>query len=573
MRSGRLSVSASYGKAGKQAPPNLVKIDFAGLGFEISSAKPAYIRTAEGGRTVLQPQSVEKIPGGARIVFVGGEELRVLEGSSPGLAFRLVASNPRAQGMSLSLRYSLANRLAFSTKDGQSLLTAPGGPYALALQSSRFGENGTLDLLFADGTSSGLALGRIAPQKATESSAAALVAVKAPARLDADVYKADIDAWLAKAWTGLSLGRWDGDRLAWKDENGAFAFSEAALVSYLSESLRRGSYPEAIARMRKTVANYPASLTYLSTPFFGKTVERMDLRERQDVEESARIAALVQAKDSSFLEKEGLVRYLLDRAPAALSADALRFVAEIDPAKLSFKGALCYLRAALEAKSLLADADNPFTGGAAAAARLAASLAKNTTGYFLTTEDDGGVDTRLCLEAGLLLFSYGDKASDDGLAGIGQNVVATLLSLADDFGFLPDHLVLHGDGPSDKTGSVAPEEVYALVSANPYYPHEVSLYRELGAGVWIWTASPSVSLTTGSVSSVFTAAFPAGYTHYMVIYGTKAFSNIKLYGIDYSPDGAFESYDVSGYLYRKASNGLYLKMKHKLDAEKIELDY
>jgi hypothetical protein len=74
-------------------------------------------------------------------------------------------------------------------------------------------------------------------------------------------------------------------------------------------------------------------------------------------------------------------------------------------------------------------------------------------------------------------------------------------------------------------------------------------------------------------SATFQVRYALGQAHYMAIFGLKPFSNIKLYGINYSPDSAFESYDVSGYSYRKASNALYLKMKHKQDPEKIELSF
>jgi hypothetical protein len=57
----------------------------------------------------------------------------------------------------------------------------------------------------------------------------------------------------------------------------------------------------------------------------------------------------------------------------------------------------------------------------------------------------------------------------------------------------------------------------------------------------------------------------------MALYGVRGFSNIKLYGIDYSPDSQYESYNVSGFLYKAASSVLYLKMRHKVEVERVEL--
>ena len=103
----------------------------------------------------------------------------------------------------------------------------------------------------------------------------------------------------------------------------------------------------------------------------------------------------------------------------------------------------------------------------------------------------------------------------------------------------------------------------SLVADNPYYPHEVSFYRDISPGFWAWTCSPSLVVQANSARYVFTAAFPAGRSHYLAFYGVKPFTNIQLYDIDYSPDNEFESYDASGYLYKKDMGALYIKMKHK----------
>jgi len=78
----------------------------------------------------------------------------------------------------------------------------------------------------------------------------------------------------------------------------------------------------------------------------------------------------------------------------------------------------------------------------------------------------------------------------------------------------------------------------------------------------------------GSASRyLFLATFPTGRSHYLAFYGIKPFANIQLYDIDYNPDNDFESYDASGYLYNKSSDALYMKMKHKKDAEDIKLTF
>jgi hypothetical protein len=148
-----------------------------------------------------------------------------------------------------------------------------------------------------------------------------------------------------------------------------------------------------------------------------------------------------------------------------------------------------------------------------------------------------------------------------------------VFGLADAQGFVPARVLPRDGSLEQRMGTIAPEEIYPLVANCPYYPREVSFARDIGPGVWAWTCSPSLSVQASASRRVFTAVFPAGRSHYLAFYGIKRFANIQLYDIDYSPDGEFESYDASGYLYDGDEGALYLKMKHKKDSEDIKLSY
>jgi len=73
--------------------------------------------------------------------------------------------------------------------------------------------------------------------------------------------------------------------------------------------------------------------------------------------------------------------------------------------------------------------------------------------------------------------------------------------------------------------------------------------------------------------TVFTADFPVGSSHYLTLYGVKPFVKIQLYGLDYNMDSGFESYNASGYFYKKAAGAMYLKMRHKAQGEEVRLFY
>jgi hypothetical protein len=580
-RIGRLAVSASYPQNGGAKPaPSSVRIDFGGMAFILSKDQPAQVKAVDGSLSPVLPLSVEKLPDGARIVLEGGTEL-VARADQAGSSFSLSARRSDEVAAALILPCSLPPRALVAGQDGSSLLKSAGSSFALAFSSAEFAAgNGKLSLSFADGASPRLSLSHIA-----EAKPAPVVAAKSPppaakpgkllppAALDAASYKAGLDAYSAKVWSGLSSDRWSADAGGWKDGAGSISFSEKASVAYLAEASQRGGYADAIARVRQLAAKNRSALTWLSVPYLGNTVERMTGLETADQSEAARLASLVQNKDASLLDKEGLVPFILDRSPRVLASEAFGMIGGMDATKLGTKAAAAYFCRAMEARALLSDSESPFKAVDSVAVLLQSRLAKSPEGYFIQTEEDGSVDLRLSLAIGQAFVAYAGQAGKEGFLGLGQSLVLGVLGLADGSGFLPARLVLRGDQTAEKSGSIAPEACYALAVANPYYPHELSFYKELGAGAWAWTSSPSVSVSSGSAQAVFSVSYPEGRAHYMAVYGTKSFSTIKLYGIDYSPDSAFESYDVSGYLYRKASNGLYLKMKHKQPTEKIELYY
>jgi hypothetical protein len=299
----------------------------------------------------------------------------------------------------------------------------------------------------------------------------------------------------------------------------------------------------------------------------------MKALETADLAEAKRLSQLVADKSPTILEKEGLLRFLVDRSPSSLAQDLIRFSSGIDPAKLTVRQAVGLLACAVDAKSLLKDEENPFRDPSATADRVVAALRKTSSGVFLVTEDDGTSDLRLSLIAGSSLAAYGAAASKPQLVGVGQSLVEGVLGLSDAQGFAPSRVLAHDGAVDQRTGALAPEEMYPLVADNPYYPREVSFGRDLAPGLWAWTCSPSLVVQASGSRYVFTATFPVGRSHFLTFRGLKPFANIQLYEIDYNPDNDFESYDASGYLYNKDADALYLKMKHKKENENIKLSF
>jgi len=372
---------------------------------------------------------------------------------------------------------------------------------------------------------------------------------------------------------GLSSLRFDAAKITWKGQDGIPSFSEKALAAYLAESLARGSYQDALLRVRGAKEIWTDKLGFLSAPYFGGLNRKMKDFAAVDLVETKRLAQLLADKSPVALEKDGLLRYLINRSPNDLAQVALRYISVLVPAKLTIKQTVGLLGCAVDAKSLLKDEDNSLRDAAAAADRIVAAVHKSTSGYFLASEEDSSSDIRLSLLAGCILASYGEASSKPALIGVGQSLVESVLGLADAQGFVPARVLARGGAVELKTGILSPEEIYPLFADNPYYPHEVGFIRDAAPGIWAWTCAPSLSVKVSGNRYVFAARFPEGRSHFLSFYGVKPFANIQLYEIDYSPDNDFENYDASGYLYDRTIGALFLKMKHKKESEDIKLSF
>jgi hypothetical protein len=585
---GRLSVSASFPKTDRGVTgkaPVAVRLDYAGFLIELSTRSPARLVAADGSSRSLPLRSVEKRKDGVLILLGDGVELLAAAGQDD--RYSLSAEAP-AGTYALRLPYSLVGRARLSMKGNQARLDSPGASFDLSFPSSSI--DATAKFITLGNAGDGGSLGRLAiarrieaPVKPGKPTPTAVERAVAQAPKDAATFKAEIDAWRDKAWAGLSSGRYDADRLVWRGRADSPAggqagpadarFSEKALVAYLAESLVRGSYPEGLARMKAAKERWPDELGYLSAPYLGGLVKKMEVLEAADAVESKRLAQLVQEKSPDLFAKEGLVRFLFDRSSGTLAQDVEQFAASLDPAKLTIRQAVGLLGCVVESRSYLADDANPFRSLGATADRVASAIRSSSAGLFLVSEDDGSTDLRLSLVAGQALVAYGAAEGKTALVGLGQGLVEGVIGLADEQAIVPARLVVRSGIVEQKSGTLLPEEVYPLVAENPYYPRAVSFYRDIAPGVWAWTCAPSLSVTASATRYAFAVSFPEGRSHYMTFYGIKPFVNIQLYDIDYSPDSEFEIYDASGYLYKKTSSALYLKMKHKKESESIKLSF
>jgi hypothetical protein len=566
-REGRLSVTAALPRGG--GVPESLRVSWPGLSLEISQAQPAILTDAAGSRRNLLLRSVARSGQSVLVELQSGVRLEIAPaaaGESEG--FSLKATGGPSGLASLSLAWRLSGGGKLEERAGKRILASAGSAWEFSLPNRALtAVQGRLLLESRGGNLAAFSLARSESPKLPQEAKVVARAAQDPA-----LFKAGIQAWTDRLWAGLQGPRWDETQAAWKEADGSIAFSETALAVWLAEGFQRGQPTEALARGKQAARLHPEMLSWLTVPFLGDTIRKMQGLESQDLFEQKRLATLLAAKDASLFEKEGIVHFLMDRTPLEFARSVLAFAASLDPASLDLEQRLGILSCAVEAEGFLLREENPFPA-LIGSAPLLAEVRETESGIFLQTGADGSTDLRLSLRAGLALLAWGASSGQDALVGVGQALVQSVLDLADAQGFIPARGFPRAAALEEKSGSIAPEKLYALIGAGSWWPREVSFYREAGPGVWAWTCAPSLSLAGSATSSVYTARFPTGFEHYVSFYGIKPFKNIKLYGIDYRPDPRFEGYNASGYYYRAAAGVLHLKMKHKNEEERMELGY
>ena len=287
------------------------------------------------------------------------------------------------------------------------------------------------------------------------------------------------------------------------------------------------------------------------------------------------VERLVQARAPELFQRPGIVSFLYDRAPFALAQAAMGYAGQLDFSKADVIQAVRLIESYLEARNYLVDAENPLVKAVDLVELVIAPALRKVgpSAFFLQTGTDNSCDTLAGLSAGMALVRLAEVTGKPLHAAIGHKLVSSLLQLADADGALPAFVTATGEVPQVSESKLSAPAVYALVGDSPYYPRAISFYRTLGPGTWAWTAAPGFRLTATPERVTFTADYPVGYSHYVSLYGVKPFIKIQLYGLDYNMDSGFEGYNASGYFFKRATGIMYLKMRHKEQAEEIRLFY
>lgn len=371
--------------------------------------------------------------------------------------------------------------------------------------------------------------------------------------IPADELDARIDGYIDSAYEGWQQ-RFNSGAGTWEMKSGTAEFREEIAVAYLSEAWARDEYTRAFNQMRRAADLHPELVGLESAVFLGNLREVRAEFLAADVERTAELLDAIQRRDATVFRDPELLSFAVHRGSEELLEALLTFVPIVDFYDvdiLTAVGMLANYAAADELSDNLKKQLARFR--AIAADRLLPALVKADDGFFLES-GQGQVDLRYSLLAGIILS---DLESDDRRFEIvGRNLVASVLALADDAGFLPSVLLVSGGTVQQTQGRIGPEDIYPLIGRN--YPQITSLYEELGRGSWFKTVVPVEEVSLQSEEYRFVIDNVVNRTHYVLFQGIPAFDSMQLFGLTWRNAPDFEIYS-KGRHYNPTTQTLMIK--------------
>ena len=169
------------------------------------------------------------------------------------------------------------------------------------------------------------------------------------------------------------------------------------------------------------------------------------------------------------------------------------------------------------------------------------------------------------------LNRYSGLTEDKLAAELGSALVLSALSAIGSDGILPAEIVFRENNFQPAESGFTAAEFYPFMTENNYYPRVVSLQKELGRDIRLWTSAKAVGALQRPDGYEITLDFAVGETEYLVMRGIEAFTSLEMYGLAWGGDWRFQNYDVGGWFYDRERSVLYMKIRHKEKVERIRI--
>jgi hypothetical protein len=350
--------------------------------------------------------------------------------------------------------------------------------------------------------------------------------------------------------------------------------SEELAAAYVTESIKRGNYRQAVSAIPQSFLNNPQR-SFRSSAFLG----RLDLGLRSisayEREYQAEISRLIQEQSTNIFNDSHVIHNLSVRNMTNFINDETAFIRTIDPDSVNINAIPGILEGWKDWDSLGNAEENPFGHLLEQAFLL---LSQHITkldynGDAVFVHQNSEIDILYNMNLGISLIDYGNASGNQDRTFTGRSIILSVLRLVDQTGTIPLHIRI----AEDRSIQIPAENrensfrLYSLFHHNEYYPRAVPIKSV--PGIWTWTSASTITSVMENNVLDISVEFPVGETHYMIIRGVRPFTKIQIYNMDFRTDPQFERYDSSGWSYSSSEQTLLVKMKHRTNIEHIRIFY
>lgn len=384
----------------------------------------------------------------------------------------------------------------------------------------------------------------------------------------AEEYNSFVSNFINNAFFGWN-SRFNSKTGMWTDEEGNLKFNEITATSYLSESLIRGSYKTSSSLIRTASVNIESELTTLTSSYLGNIVTKGSEFLIRQTTLKREIINLISNNSRELLNKEKLIQFLLNNKLESKIKTVIKIALDaFDEEEIS--DSIKILKIINDGYSYLNDDNLNLTMVNIIEKSILPSVMWLDEGLFLSRNKSINVGDSLT--AGKELLVAGIILDNDFYSSVGRQMIISILSRSKKSAFLPSFISVENNRITNESGSLVPEDFYYELSENPFYLKQENLIKYLGTGSWILTCAQSYDVQKTPRETTLSIDFPKGSTHYFAVKGVKPFVRIYMHGSKWPSDPNFQRYS-DGWLYDKNAEILYVKIKHRVDRERIRILY
>ena len=331
--------------------------------------------------------------------------------------------------------------------------------------------------------------------------------------------------------------------------------TEQVAVSYIAAQAETGNYIRAVENVPDSVKK-SKQRTYLSAPYFNTLEDMNENLEKALKDYELRITESAEKVNFDLFTVQKIADFIYLHPGQNTVLKLLKNAAEADPAALSIAQISGILRVYVDLENLSYAYASMLEPVLDACIERITEACRYEGNILTISENDTFLSVNQAVDTGIALLRYGKYCGDETLEKAGYAIVNSYLAENTSFDL--------------RTLS----NLYPIIAYNNvFYPHFEKISDADGNKIWAWTCARSIKYEGNSDEATFTIDFPEGDTHYVILKGIPLFNTIYIYDMAFRTDPRFETYNSSGYVYKKSSETLLLKSRHKSQLEKVRLVY